>query len=207
MAKRKGFDYFEALEQLADKAQEAGSKLLAIVENYDVLTVHERAEEIHQIERQGDDIVDTIMDELNRSFITPIDREDIVVITELIDDVLDGINSIPYQFDNYLITEMRPKTEKMAQYIVEATDGLAVVAHEFSKFKHSKTLGDMIVHVNTIEGKADQLYSALIKDLFSNEKDVLEVVKWKEVFKRFEDVIDMSEKAVDVLAGLVIKNT
>ncbi|MBP1043131.1 DUF47 family protein [Vagococcus sp. BWB3-3] len=207
MAKRKGFDYFKALEELADKAKLAGAKLLYIVEHYDLGTVERLAEEIHVLEREGDVLVDTIMDELNRSFITPIDREDIVVITELIDDVLDGINSIPYQFDNYLIATMRPKTEKMAQYLVEATEGLAVVAHEFAKFKNSKTLGEMIVHVNTIEAKADQLYSSLIKDLFSNEKDVLEVVKWKEVFKRFEDAIDMSEKAADGLAGLVLKNT
>lgn len=207
MAKRKGFDYFKALEELADKAKLAGAKLLYIVEHYDLGTVERLAEEIHVLEREGDVLVDMIMDELNRSFITPIDREDIVVITELIDDVLDGINSIPYQFDNYLIAAMRPKTEKMAQYLVEATEGLAVVAHEFAKFKNSKTLGEMIVHVNTIEAKADQLYSSLIKDLFSNEKDVLEVVKWKEVFKRFEDAIDMSEKAADGLAGLVLKNT
>ena len=207
MAKRKGFDYFKALVDVSVKDKLSGSKLLDIVQIYDVTTVEGLAELIHVLEREGDVIVDTIMDELNRSFITPIDREDIVVITELIDDVLDGINSIPYQFDNYLITEMRPKTDKMAQYLVEATEGLAVVAHEFAKFKNSKTLGDMIVHVNTIEAKADQLYSSLIKDLFSNEKDVLEVVKWKEVFKRFEDAIDMSEKAADGLAGLVLKNT
>lgn len=207
MAKKRGFDYFEALIQLAEKTKQAGALLHEIVLNFDPATLPTQAEKIHVLEREGDEIVHSIMNELNHSFITPIDREDIVIITEQIDDILDGVNSIPYQFDNYLITGIRPGTEKMAKYIVEATEGVAVVAHEFSKFKNSKTLGEMIVHVNTIEGKADQLYSSLIKDLFSNEKDVLEVVKWKAIFKRFEDVIDMSEKTVDVLAGLVIKNT
>lgn len=207
MAKRKGYDYFEALETLAGHAKEAGAQLLAIVENFDPETVAQESEKIHVIERAGDEIVHSIMDELNRSFITPLDREDIAVITELIDDVLDGINSISYQFDNYMITGMRPKTDKMTHYIVEATEGLEVVTKEFSKFKHSKTLGNMIIHVNEIESKADKLYSELIKDLFMNEPNVLEVVKWKDIFKRFEDVVDMAENAVDVLSSLVLKNT
>lgn len=204
--KKKGFDYFAALVALADKTAEAGQELLKIVEDYHLEQVVAEGQIIHRLENEGDEIVHEIMLELDRSFITPIDREDIMLITEQIDDVLDGINAITYQFDNFLISEMRPKTTEIVSCIVEATTGLAVVTQEFSKFKHSKKLKEMIIHVNTVEGRGNILYNTLVKELFSKEKDVLEVIKWKELYRRFEEVIDMSEKAVNVLAGLVIKN-
>lgn len=207
MAKKKGFDYFEALEQLAKKTEQAGAHLLNIVQDYDATTLKEKGNVIHELEREGDELVHEIMNQLNHSFITPLDREDIALITELIDDVLDGINSIPYQFDNYLIQGMRPQTEKMVGCIVDITEALSVVASEFSKFKHSKMLGDMIIRVNAIESKADKLYSELIKDLFSNETDVLTIIKWKDIYKKLEDVVNLAEDAVDSLSSMVLKNT
>ena len=207
MAKKRGYDYFEAMADLAKKSNEAAVLLQQIVSHYEVDEMLRIADQIHTLEREGDEIVAQIMSELNHSFITPIDREDIVLITELLDDILDGINSIPYQFDNFIITKMRPKTEEMANFMVAATAGVAGVTAEFSKFKNSKSLGELISEVNRIESETDCLYSSLLKELFSKETDVLEVIKWKELFRRFENVVDMSEKAVDVLAGLVIKNS
>ncbi|QZN88428.1 DUF47 family protein [Vagococcus lutrae] len=207
MARKKEFNYFDALTQLASKGYEAARVLEDIILNYNYETIAARAKEIHVIENEGDELVHTIMDELNRSFITPIDREDIVAITEDLDDILDGINSLPYLFDSYLIKELRPKTEMISHYILEATESVCVVTKEFSKFKNSTTLGTMIAQVNDIEEKTDDLYRSLIKDLFTHETDPLEVIKWKSVYERFERIINATEKTADNLAGLVIKNT
>lgn len=207
MAKKKDYDYFEALTNLAVKGEEAARVLLDIVQDYDKETIAVRTEEVHAIENEGDKLSEIILDELNRSFITPIDREDIVSVTEYLDDVLDGINSLTFLFDTYSITEMRPKTEKIASYVVEAVEGVAVATREFSKFKNSKTLGSMIGQVNRIEEKTDDLYRSLLKELMLTETDVMQVIKWKSIYEAFEEVINRSEKVADHLLGLVIKNT
>lgn len=207
MARKKQFDYFDALVSLAENGRKAAVLLLEIIENYNYDTLASKAEHIHQLEREGDQIAKSIMAELNDSFITPIDREDIVQLTERLDDVLDDVNGISYLFDNLLITELRPQVTRMVQYIVEACDGVYVVAKEFSKFKNSKTLGKMIEHVNELEAEGDKLYSSAIKDLFGNVTDAIEIIKWKEIFAALEETINDSETAVDVLAGTVIKNT
>jgi len=207
MARKKGFDYFDAMLELAVITEEAALALKTIVMNYDWETVGQQAEEIRALEKAGDEKVDEIMTELHRSFITPIEREDIAMITDCIDDVLDGINAIPFLLKNFVVTAMRPKTEEMAQHIYEASQGLRVVVEEFPKFKNSKTLGQMIVKVNDIEEQGDHLYGSLILDLFSNEKDVLEVVKWKNVYEKLEKIIDQCETTVDMIAALVIKNS
>lgn len=207
MARKKGFDYFDAMLELAVITEEAALALKTIVMNYDWETVGQQAEEIRGLEKAGDEKVDEIMTELHRSFITPIEREDIAMITDCIDDVLDGINAIPFLLKNFVVTAMRPKTAEMVQHIYEASQGLRVVVEEFPKFKNSKTLGQMIVKVNDIEEQGDHLYGCLILDLFSNEKDVLEVVKWKNVYEKLEKIIDQCETTVDMIAALVIKNS
>lgn len=207
MARKKEFDYFGALTELAQKGEAAGKILYEMVENYDIKTVPEKVEKVHQLENEGDDIAHKILDELNRSFITPIDREDIVSATETLDDVLDGINSLMYLFDTYVIEELRPKTEKVAGYVVEATEGVTVATKEFAKFKNSKTLGSMISQINHIEEKTDDLYRALLKELFLNEPDTRLVIKWKAIYEGFEAVINSAELAADTMLGLVIKNT
>lgn len=207
MARKKEFNYFTALANLALKGEEAAKVLLVMIQEYDYEKNREKIEKIHLIENEADTISREILDELNHSFVTPIDREDIVGITENLDDIVDGINALAYLFDTYLIKDLRPKTEKIAGYVVEATEGITIATNEFAKFKHSKTLKSMIAQVNKIEEKTDDLYRALIKELFTREADVLNVVKWKSVYEGFEKVINNTEIAADNLEGLVIKNT
>ena len=148
-----------------------------------------------------------LTNELYDAFITPIDREDILVISERIDDILDGINGVTYLFENLVIEKMRPETDVFVDMIVTAAKGVHTATGEFPKFKHSKTLKSMIDEVNTIESEADRLYSRLKKDLFTEEKDPIEVIKWKEIYERLEAIINNSEDAVDIIDGMVIKNT
>jgi uncharacterized protein Yka (UPF0111/DUF47 family) len=78
---------------------------------------------------------------------------------------------------------------------------------EFPKFKNSKTLKNMIIEVNDVESEGDLLFSNLKKQLFSEETNVLEIIKWKEIYDRFESILNASEEAVDIIDGLIIKNT
>lgn len=207
MARKKQYDFFKAMEHLADNAHQAAEILASLVRNYEPATLSLEAEKIHKLEKEADTIVTELTNELYDAFITPIDREDILVISERIDDILDGINGVTYLFENLVIEKMRPETDVFVDMIVKAAKGVHTATGEFPKFKHSKTLKSMIDEVNTIESEADRLYSRLKKDLFTEEKDPIEVIKWKEIYERLEAIINNSEDAVDIIDGMVIKNT
>ncbi|MFK4565856.1 DUF47 domain-containing protein [Enterococcus sp. UD-01] len=207
MARKKQFDYFGALEHLAKNAHQAAELLEMLTVDYSLETLEDQAKQIHQLEHEADAIVRSILSELYVSFITPIDREDIVEITERLDDVLDTINSIAYLLGSLVVTELNENVLVFITYAVEATAGVLTATKEFAKFKNSKTLHAMIDEVSAIEGKADKLYSDSLKELFTVEQNPIEVIKWKNVYDKLEELLNASEAVVDVISGLVIKNS
>ncbi|HLQ41057.1 MAG TPA: DUF47 family protein [Tetragenococcus sp.] len=207
MAKKKHYDYFKKMEELAANVHQAAEILEEIVKDYSIENLATKSKKIHQIEKNSDNLVEELTNELYDAFITPIDREDILVISERLDDILDGINAMTYMFDNLVITKMRPETEKLAQMVTVAGKGVHKAMHEFPKFKNSKHMKEFIDDVNDIESEGDLLFSRLKKSLYTNEKDVLEIVKWTEIYNRFEMILNFSEDAVDIIDGLIIKNT
>lgn len=207
MARKKQFDYFGELEQLAKNAHQAAELLEMIAVDYSLENLENEAEKIHSLERDSDQIVKKILNELYISFITPIDREDIVKVTECLDDVLDTINSISYLLNSLVVKELNDNALVFITYAVEATAGVLTVTKEFAKFKSSKTLHLMIDEVSEIERKADKLYSDSLKELFSKEQNPIEVIRWKHVYDQLEELLNASELVVDVIGGLVIKNS
>ncbi|MDH6363435.1 putative phosphate transport protein (TIGR00153 family) [Enterococcus sp. PF1-24] len=206
MARKKQYNYFDSLVKLAQWTAEAATHLDTLVKNYGVENLATTSEKIHDLEHQADEIVSEVMAELYDSFITPIDREDIVEITERLDDVIDGINSTTYLFENLAVTEIRPNTDALVECIATATSGLLVATKEFSKFKNSKKLAQMIKEVSAAETQADELYSSLTKVLFTTDVPVIEVIKWKDIFDQLENVVNVCEQIVDLIARVVIKN-
>ncbi len=207
MARKKQYNYFNTMELLAGNSHKAAEILEDIINNYSVSTFETKAEEIHHLEKENDRMIDELTNELYDAFITPIDREDILIISECLDDIIDGINGMTYLFENLVITEMRPETEHFASLVNKAARGVHTAMLEFPKFKNSKTLKNMIVEVNDVESEGDLLFSNLKKQLFSEETNVLEIIKWKEIYDRFESILNASEEAVDIIDGLIIKNT
>ena len=207
MARRKQYNYFESMKCLAENSHQAAKYLEEIISNFNMDTLAAKAEEIHQLEKASDRVIDEMTNELYDAFITPIDREDILLISEYLDNILDGINAITYTFENLVITDVRPETDKFASLVHQAAEGVLVAVQEFPKFKNSKTLKQMISDVNQIESEGDQLFSRLKKQLFSKEENVLEIIKWKEIYDRFEVILNDCEHAVDTIDGLIIKNT
>ena len=207
MGRKKQYDYFKKMEQLAENVHTAAEILEEIVENYSTKNFSERAEKIHEIEKTSDQIVEELTNELYDAFITPIEREDILMVSERLDDILDGINAMTYLFENLVITQMREETDKFAVLVTKAAKGVHEAMKEFPKFKNSKDLKKLISDVNYVESQGDRLYSRLKKHLFSKEQDILEIVKWKEIYDGFEVIINYNEDAVDLIDGMIIKNT
>lgn len=207
MARKKHFDYFGELNHLAANASESAQILQAIMQDYSLEKLVDKAEKIHALEKESDEIVQKIVNELYISFITPIDREDIVQITDHLDDILDSINSLTYLMDHLVVESVTEPALELTDYIVKAAAGVQTATKEFAKFKNSKTLVSMIDEVNQIESQGDRLYSNSIKELITTEKDVLKVIKWKDVYDQLEATINACEVAVNIIVGIVIKNS
>ena len=201
----KNYNYFDKFSQQASLCKKAAQQLMEMLENY--TEVSARAEEVHNTEHVADDLLHEIMRELNQSFMTPIDREDIVSLVNALDNLTDSIEDVANLFDMLSITEVRSEALEMAKLIVDGCDALYNAINEFPHFKSSKNLKELIIKVNQVEEEGDRKHRSVIKYMYQNEKDPITLIKWKEIFDFMEDVLDNCEDVADLLDGLIIKNS
>ncbi|GHU36501.1 phosphate transport regulator [Bacilli bacterium] len=207
MIRKKQFDYFAAMKDIAHLSHEAATALQTSIADYDYESFIVKSEAVHEIEHQGDTYANDIYEQLAVTFMTPIDREDIALLTDVLDDVLDGINEFTYLLENLVIRELRSGVREFIETIVAATEAVEVATGEFSKFKNSKKLKEHVKTVKTLEKGADRLYSEMTKELYTHEKDAIEIIKWRDVYNKLEKIVNDAESCVKVIKSLVIKNS
>lgn len=162
---------------------------------------------IEDLEHKGDKLVNIITKELNEAFITPIDREDIYSLIKKMDDVLDLINSTMHRFVMFDINESTNEAKLLADMIVQCTVHILELMEGISSVGNkSKHIKEKVISINKIENEADVLFRKTVGELFKNEKDVLNVIKWKEIYQILENTIDKCEKIANTVEGVVIKN-
>ena len=194
----------ELLKILDDLAKKAVETSEAVVILFDDLTNVEQAKKIHQLETEADVLTRDIFSELNKTFITPLDREDMQRIASKIDDVIDFMDGIAARVYSYKITSPPPYTVEMANELVKATKE---VEYMISKLQHIKNSKDMIQHCrNTgdIEHTVDDLYREAIKELFESE-DAIKIIKLKDIYETMETASDRCVDVADVIEDIVLK--
>jgi len=207
MMRKKKFDYFNAMENLADGSLNASAVLTDIITDYHPDKLLEQSDQIHKIEADCDTNVKEIMNELYVAFITPIDREDIVQLVGKLDNIIDGINDLTYEFHYLDIQEMRDGTDEFMKLINDAIKAVQQAVNDFSHFKNSKTLKQNIDDANRIESLGDDLYTDHLAVLFREDTDPITIIRWQKIYAGFEKVLDACEDCADVITGLVIKNS
>ena len=201
----KSYDYFDKFVQQMSLCKKAAQQLMNLIEDYNEITA--KADEIHATEHEADNLLHEILRELNRSFITPIDREDIISIVHELDDITDSIEDVANLFDVLSITQVRPEALEMVKLILIGCEMLYNAVVEFAHFKSSKKINDYIINVNKAEEDGDRLHRSVIKAIFQNETEPVAIMKWKELFDAMETVLDDCEDVADLLDGLIIKNS
>jgi hypothetical protein len=191
------------LDNLAKKAVETSE---AVVVLFSDLNNAEQVKKIHELETEADVLTRDIFSELNKTFITPLDREDMQRIASKIDDVIDFMDGIAARVYNYKITTPPPYTEKIAVELVKATKE---VEYMISKLQKIKNPDDMIQHCrNTgdIEHVVDDLYREAIKELFESD-DAIKIIKLKDIYETMETASDRCVDVADVIEDIVLKYT
>jgi hypothetical protein len=196
----KFFDMFIVSAQLIYKAAEQLREMMD-----DLSDAETEFKKIKELERKGDRQLHGMFEQLNRSFITPIDREDIYGIGKQMDDITDHIEATASRFVIYGITVATDEAKTIGNLIVDCTREMIALMEELKRMKKSKSIVTKIIEINRIEEECDTLYRTAIKDLFGGQTPVLEILKWKDIYERLEKSIDACEDVANIVEGVVMK--
>ena len=197
--------FFFLLHQSAMNLQKASRKLQDLLTNYE--NVPAKVAEIRELEEFGDQVIHDIFHALHRTFVTPIDREDISALAERLDDIIDAIEEVANYLLEYKIEKPTEFARHLATIIVQTTDELekatSLLHYRGSKLKE---ILPYTVEVNRLENEADQITSRAMGDLFTNSQDAIHILKWRDIYNDLEGATDRAEDAANVLEAIVLKN-
>lgn len=168
--------------------------------------IEDDAVKIEELEHIGDKLVSIVVKELNESFITPFDREDIYKLIKRLDDILDLINSTVHRFVMFNITEGTEGSKLLADLLIKCTKDIVGLMGELHLIGSKNNIIEKVITINKLESEADRIFRKTVGELFRNEKDPIEIIKWKEVYQLLENTIDKCEKIANIVEGVVIKN-
>jgi len=173
--------------------------------------VHEKKLEIIKkikiLEKNGDNLTHKIFEELNKSFITPLDREDIHQLASILDDVADSINKVAQRIKLYNPKKLLSEYLTMSQTILEAVKQLEFIINELEFIKNPEIIKEACDKISNLEHKSDDMYHTAIQELFNNEKDTIELIKNKEILEILEKTTDKTEDVSDVIKTILVKTT
>lgn len=158
-----------------------------------------------ELETKGDNYIHEIIKELNNTFITPIEREDILALAMSMDDVLDGIEHTAALFELYSITSFDEYMAKFAAAISSCSDEI-VQAIELLSFKKLQEIREHSIKIKDYESKCDGLLRQSIKNLFHTEKDPIRIIQIKEIYEELENIADFCQKVANTLETIIMKN-
>lgn len=191
------------LDGLAKKAVEASESVYELLQDP---TNVEKIKEVSRIETEADVLTRDIFSELNRTFITPLDREDMQRVASKIDDIIDFMDGIGARFLSYKITTSPPHALEMAEELVKATKEVEYMVSKLSNVKNPKSMIEHCRNTSTIEHKIDDLYRTAITELFESN-DAIHIIKLKDIYETMETASDRCVDVADVIEDIVLKYT
>jgi len=199
----KEFSFFDLFDKQADCAVGAAAyfKELVALGKVDDKSL----EKMHDIEHDGDDVAHEIIDRLDKTFITPFDREDIHALTKELDDIIDMINTIVSRMKVYKITGVDKNMVEFAKVIGESVGSVSIAIKGLRDKKHSKEVLNACVEINRLENVGDALRDNVLAELFETSKDAIKVIKLKEIYQDSETVLDICEDLAHVVSSVLLK--
>jgi predicted phosphate transport protein (TIGR00153 family) len=165
--------------------------------------IWDKADEIKEVEHECDTLTHQIIQRLHRTFVTPLDREDIFGLARSLDDVMDAIDATAAIVRLYQIERVRPDARVLTRIIIESTDQVVSALQALEK---KVGVAEPAVEINRLENEADRAHQAAVRRLFEEERDPVSIIKWKEILDFLEDATDRCEDVANVLEGVVVKN-
>ncbi|HEU0052869.1 MAG TPA: DUF47 family protein [Longimicrobium sp.] len=194
--------FFPMFDGLASRLSTSAQLLARLFAEPDRL--QELVQKIKDVEHEADGLTHDLIVAIDRTFVTPLDREDIHLLASRLDDVIDVIDGVARRAQMFRLREFRPEAAQLADVLRR---GAETIAESVSSLKKPKVILARAGQLKKLEEEGDAIYHQAIGQLFDGEPDALEVIKWKELFDKLEDAVDLCDDVWNVLESIALKNS
>lgn len=207
MARKHEYDYFGVFVEMTEYSRKAAAIVNEVLENFDPAGLPARLEEINAIEQAADEKQHELMKALVQEFLPPLEVEDIVELTQLLDDVTDAVEDILIKLYAYNIQRIRPEALHFSKLICACCDTLKRLMQQFPHYKKGNAIEAYVVEMNDLESQGDDIYTQAMHDLHVNATDPVEILTWSRMLDCFEESCDAMEGVANALENISMKNS
>ena len=194
-------EFFRLLERASDNALATARLLVRMLDEFPSNGNFLR--EIKELEHEGDRLTRELVDLLNRTFVTPFDRDDLYQLASALDDVCDHIDEAAGNIVGYGVEEVRPLAKEQAQVLLRSAEKLHKAVQQLDGFKDASA---ELHALRDLEDEGDRLNRDAVSDLFKSVDDPIAIIRWKDIHEQLEEAVDACENAADVLEAILVKN-
>ncbi|HET8902125.1 MAG TPA: DUF47 family protein [Holophagaceae bacterium] len=198
--------FFDLLEGAAVNILDAAQLFDRELRSGDATRFAELRRQMKDLEHVGDELTHQIIDRLNQTFVTPIEREDILELAHCMDDVADCLDAVCERLVLYRIDRIMPAAMELSSVIVEGAQDLVKLVGSLRRMDNVAEIRTRIRHVHVLENKADSLYHGALAQIFESPKDPIELMKWKEILETIEEATDRIERVAQSVGSTVMRN-
>jgi hypothetical protein len=194
-------EFFQLFDQASENAREIAGALVDLLDGWPAS--REKLRDIRELEREGDRLTHEVINLLNRTFVTPIDRDDMYRLASAIDDVCDHVEEAADNVDAYEVREVPASAREQAALIHRAAARLHDAVGLLEGFRDSQKY---LVALRELEDEGDRIAREAVAELFRSGADPLTIIRWKDIHEQLEEAVDACENAADVLEAILVKN-
>jgi predicted phosphate transport protein (TIGR00153 family) len=194
--------FFEMFRQSADLLVEGAQELIRLTDDLGNVELHVR--NIKDIEHKADKVTHMTIDSLRKTFITPLERDDIYRLITKLDDILDYIEAASQRFHLYDIRSVTPEVKDLARIILRSAEAVRTAVAGLENMKNSHAIVEKCVEINSLENEADQVMRSGMAKLFREDLDFRDLIKLKEIYEMLESVTDRAEDVANIIEGIVL---
>jgi len=195
-------EFFDLFNRAAANTVAIAQALIDLLESFPD-RLDERARDIKELEHEGDRLTHEVVDLLNRTFVTPFDRDDMYRLAGALDDICDHVDEAAGKIAGYGVRDVRPQAVDQARVIERSANKLREAVARLEGFKDSRR---QLIELRELEDEGDTIARAAISELFSGGTDAIALVRWKDIHEQLEEAVDACENAADVLEAILVKN-
>ena len=190
MKKKEKYNYFEEFIKITEYIEESSNKLKELMNDYNLENLDKSIEEIHKLEHSSDKVVHKMREYLIKDFLPPIEREDIAIDFKILN-----------------IKHIKEDILEFTDILVKASTAVKGIFEKLSDLKHPELIKEKVIVVNKLEEQGDRVYERIVSNLYKEEKDPIELIKWVNIYKCFEETIDSCEGISDCIQDVIMKNS
>ena len=207
MAKKQDSFYFDNFIACAEDSCRAAEMLKGTLEDFRTEGLQERLNQLHEIEHSADMKKHDVLDRLAKEFLPPIEREDIVSLSQNIDNMTDKVEDVMLRVYMNNVQEIEPGALKMTDVVIRCCQAVKEMLVELKDFKRSKNLKNLIIRINDLEEESDKLFMQNVRDLYTESEDPIRIIAWRDIYIYLERCADACEHVADVVESVVMKNS